>query len=63
MIVILKLQDFEVKDVPYGPPVTLDVALMIGYLPVYRTVEDAKKDFPDGPFHEIAFIGAKEAKP
>ena len=63
MIVVLKLQDFEVKKVPYGPPTTLDVAPMIGYLPVYGTVEDAKKDFPNGPFREIAFIGAKEMTP
>jgi hypothetical protein len=59
MIVVMKIQEWELeqKGPLYCPlPIKVDSGKMIGYLPVYGTIEDAKVDFPDGPFQEIRRI-------
>ena len=58
MIAVLRVQNFEVEQTgPYrlNIPITLAFKPMIGFLPVYANMEDAQKDYPDGPFQEIAY--------
>ena len=65
MIVVMKVQDFELEQTgPYrlNIPIVLNFRPMIGYLPVYASLEDAKRDFPDGPFQEIALKEAPLVK-
>lgn len=52
MIVVMRVQQFEVET-PLPYLITLDFKPMIGYLPVYSSLEKAKCDFPDGPFMEL----------
>ena len=59
MIVVLRMQKFEVEQ-KGTIPVLLDFAPMIGFLPVYETLEDATHDFPDGPFREVKDAEVKE---
>jgi len=56
MWIVLRVQEFTVEQkgplrIPF--PVELDFGPMVGYLPVYTTLEDAKTDFPNGPFAEV----------
>ena len=57
MIVVLRVQDFSFQVSGMSiVGVQLDAGKMIGYLPVYDNLEDAKKEFPNGPFQEIEEI-------
>ena len=52
-----KLLEFEVKGLPPHFQNPIDIKVVegkeVGYLPVYNTLEDAKEDFPNGPFQEV----------
>ena len=37
-------------------PIRISVGASIGFLVVYETIEDAKAEYPDGPFTEIREI-------
>ena len=51
MFVVLIIQDFEFEGLRF--PITVDVGKMVGFLPVYRTREEALEDFPDAKLAEI----------
>ena len=58
MWVVKMLENFEVepspKNVIHFPfPITIDKGKMVGFLPVYETLEDAKVDYPDADYMEI----------
>lgn len=53
MIVVMRVQKFEIEQGNFSFEVALDFSPMIGYLPVYETLEDAKRGFPDGLFSEV----------
>ena len=65
MWIVMRMQDFEFEPSRVmGLAVKIDSGKMIGYLPVYATREDAKADFPDGPFAEVREIAvAKKERP
>lgn len=55
MWVVMQMCRFELE---YAGPIVLPVPIevktsMIGYLPVYATLDEAKADHPSGPFTEI----------
>ena len=57
MIVVLRLRKFDFEPVlgfetKYAGP-------ECGWLPVYKTLKAAKKDYPNGPFREIAALEEK----
>ena len=56
MWVVMRIQPFEVEPTNFPLPISVDARKMKGYLPVYETMEDAKAEFPDGPFGEIQYI-------
>ena len=52
------IENFEVepspKNVIHFPfPISIDNGKMIGFLPVYETLEDARVDYPDADYMEI----------
>ena len=53
MIVVMRVQKFEIEQGNFSFEVALDFSPMIGYLPVYETLEDAKRGFPVGLFSEV----------
>ena len=59
MIVVMRVRKPEFEQVgPFRWPINFEVNLgrAIGYLPVYATLEDARADYPDGPFQEVALL-------
>lgn len=58
MIAVMRLRKFEFEPVMgfeavyKGPEV--------GFLPVFATREDAKREYPNGPFVEIAALEGKD---
>lgn len=58
MWVVMRIVKFEFEissPLMRGAPASLDPReSAVGYLPVYETREAAEKDYPDGPFQEIA---------
>ena len=54
MFVVMRVQKFEIE-----PRTSLDIEVginagkMVGYLPVYKTREDALADFPDSQLIEV----------
>ena len=59
MWVVLRLQKFEEDTHNFPLSIKLDFRPLIGYLPVYDTLGDAKKEWPDGPFQEIREVEGK----
>lgn len=56
MWVVLRLTEIKVNQAPgMSIPMTaeLDTGKIIGFLPVYKTREDARADFPDAPLQEF----------
>jgi len=58
MWVVKIIQNFEVEPSPknvisFPFPVVIDEGKMIGFLPVYETLEDAKADYPNADYMEI----------
>ena len=63
MWLVNKLVPFEIEQTgPYILPIPIqfDPGKMIGYLPAYETLEDAKADYPEGPFSEVRFLNLPE---
>ena len=60
--VVMKIQPFELEQSPKNIlrlpfPVVVETGKMIGYLPVYNSIEDALADYPDT---ELALAQGKE---
>ncbi len=60
MIVVLRLQDWkrfnsEVTPIPGGPSYRFEIKIgqMANWLPVYETLVEASKVYPEGPFMEV----------
>ena len=58
MWVVKVLENFEVEPSPKNVlrlpfPVIIDKGKMIGFLPVYETLDDAKADYPEADYMEI----------
>jgi len=58
MWVVKRLENFEVEPshenkfhLPF--PITIDSGKMVGFLPVYETLEDAKAEYPNADYMEI----------
>jgi len=61
-VVVMKIQPFELEQSPKNIlrlpfPVVVETGKMIGYLPVYNSIEDALADYPDT---ELALVQGKE---
>ena len=61
-VVVMKIQPFELEQSPKNIlrlpfPVVVETGKMIGYLPVYNSIEDALTDYPDT---ELALAQGKE---
>jgi len=52
MIVVMKLQDFEFEPINSLLPVKIDKGKMVGYLPVYASMDDAESEFPGAKYME-----------
>ena len=55
-VVVMRVQPFEVEQT--GPirlpiPIVVETGKLIGYLPTYENLEDAKADYPEGPYVHI----------
>ena len=37
-------------------PIKIDPGRMAYYLPVYNSLDDAKSEYPEGPFQQVEFI-------
>ena len=46
-LLVMKIQPFEFDSTNCSLPFRVDPGLMVGYLPVYATREDALADYPD----------------
>ena len=58
MWVVKVIQNFEVEPSPHNRlrfpfPINIEAGKMIGFLPVYETLEDAKADYPNADYMEI----------
>jgi len=58
MWVVKIMEDFEVEPSPknvirFPFPITIDKGKMVGFLPVYETLEDARTDYPNADYMEI----------
>ena len=58
MWIVKVLENFEVEPSPKNVlrlpfPVIIDKGKMIGFLPVYETLEDARADYPNANYMEI----------
>ena len=57
MWVVKIMENFEVESAPGSLrlpfPISIDTGKMIGFLPVYETLEDAKTEYPDSDYMEI----------
>ena len=54
MWVVMRVHRFErAIDVPLPFYARWEMGKVIGFLPVYKTEEDALADYPDGPLMEI----------
>jgi len=70
MWVVKILKDFEVEPSPrncFRLPFTISIEAdkMIGFLPVYETLEDAKSEYPNASYMEITkrenrWVGSQE---
>jgi len=51
MYVVLRLQEVEIECVSHPHlPIKVVADKMAGYLPVYRTLEDLREDYPDADY-------------
>jgi hypothetical protein len=55
MWVVMRVARWDFEPISHIP--CKMVTTMAGYLPVYDTMEEAQKDYPDGPFKEIKTAG------
>jgi len=58
MWVVKIMENFEVEPSPSDRlklpfPVSIEMGKMVGFLPVYETLEDAKVDYPSADYVEI----------
>jgi len=58
MWVVKVIEDFEFEPSPsnrlkFPFPISIESGKMIGFLPVYETLEDAKTEYPDADYVEI----------
>ena len=58
MWVVNIMEDFEVEPSPSNRlklpfPVSIETGKMIGFLPVYETLADAKAEYPNADYMEI----------
>ena len=54
MFVVMKKQNFEfTSNLPL--PVKVETGKLIGWIPVYETLEDAMEEFPDSRYAEIKY--------
>lgn len=54
MWIVMRIHKFEREiDVPFPFHAVWEMGKLIGFLPVYRTEEDALADYPDGPMVEV----------
>lgn len=54
MFIVMRVLGWELEDTGLKTiNVTIDSEKKIGFLPIYKTREDALGDYPDGPIREI----------
>jgi len=58
MWVVKQIENFEVEPSPRNHfrlpfPISIEAGRMIGFLPVYETLADAKADYPNADYMEI----------
>lgn len=53
MFMAMIIQDFTLESKGLPLPVHVDAGKMIGYIPVYETIEDALSEFPNANVLEI----------
>ena len=58
MWVAMVLENFEVEPkeengLRFPFPITIDTGKMVGFIPVYETLDDAKADYPEANYMEI----------
>jgi len=58
MWVVKVMENFKVEPSPknyfkFPFPISIDAGKMVGFLPVYETLEDAKEEYPNSDYMEI----------
>jgi len=58
MWVVKIMEDFEIEPSPDNRiripfPIVMNTGKMVGYLPVYETLEDAKAEYPNADYMKI----------
>lgn len=53
LYVVLTLEGFELEPVNFPYPVKVDTRKMIGFLPVFASLEDLREEYPDANYTRI----------
>lgn len=53
MWIVMKIQDFEFEPTTSPISFIIETGKMVGYIPVYNTLEDAKEEFPNADYCEV----------
>ena len=57
-VIVMRVQRFDLEPKAFaGLPVAVNMGKVIGFIPVYKNEEDARSEFPEGPFEYIGEVG------